>query len=426
MAKLPPIALPTRSIPQVEHEKDEDEFEDSLNLSISEQISEEIESHSAEDSIEKPKEQVDLERKRRLFNLAADDADNPTLSRFDENLDLLLSGENIAQHFKSDETNEDDDGDGRDVNDVVTEASEPRRSENVASNESRGDEKSASGERSVGEANASEKNSSTKSQTISKSHHSNDQRNDEENDVILINDREISIHSLKRQQTENSAEPSAAAQNTFSDVSELLAEEVHSQSKERKPSSGRVSVSSGEQTDASQGSSGEQVLTNGGSDNVEGEETSEDKEKEMKEIVSEAVGSLPIEQKPRPQRTGSFATSDSERPASSGITEVNKSLLQGLAIDRQFQDELNVNLAHMQNKIAELQNIAAGKYALPAGLHLTLDTQSLPAREDLPSGREPTSILTNSTEYRTFQDEYLRVSDAVPSEIDQRTEDSLP
>lgn len=413
MAKLPPIVLPTGSIPQVEHEKEEDEFEDSLNLSISEQISEEIESHSAEDSIEKPKERLDLERKRRLFNLGDNDTD-PALSRFDDNLDLLLSAENIAQHFKLDETNENDGGDGRDVNDVVTDASEPLRSENVASNESRCDEKSASGERSVGEANASEKSSSTKSQTISKSHHSNDQGNDEENDVILINDREISIHSLKRQQTENSADPSGAAQNTFSDVSDLLAEEVQSQSKEGKPSSERIPVSSGEHTEASQGTSGEQVLTNGDSDKVEavsaGEETSEEKEKEMKGIVNEAVGNLPIEQKPRPHRIDSFATSDSERPASSGITEVNKSLLQGLAIDREFQDELNVNLVHMQNKIAELQNIAAGKYTLPSGLHLNLDTQSLPAREDPPSGREPTSILTNSTEYRTFQEEYLRVS----------------
>lgn len=419
MAKLPPINLPSKSIPQVEQYKDDDEFEDSLNQSISEQISEEIESNSAEDSIEKPKQEIDLEKKRRLFGLEAIDIESKTLSRFDENLDLLLSGENIAQHFKLDETNENND-DGRDVNDIVTETSKPQKiSENVASNENQSDEKNMSGDRSVGDSNASKKNSISKSQTISKSHsHSNDDhKTDDENDVILINDQEISIHSLKKQQTENSADATGVtAQNTFSDLSDLLVEEVNSNIKEQKTSTEKEnSIESEKETNrTSEG----QVLTNGDSVTDKNlneflpSESTEDKQNKMKEIVNEAVSNIPIDDKLKSQRLDSFTTSDSDRPASSGITEVNKTLLKGLAIDRQFEDELNINLMHMQNKIAELQNIASGKYTLPMAYQLPLDTQSLPIKDDRdpPSGRESTSILTNSTEYRTFQEEYLRVS----------------
>lgn len=455
MAKLPPIVQSRLASTTNELERDEDEFEDSLNVSISEQISEEIdETNSAEDSIDKSKPQIDVEKRKKLFNLDSDEGNeddddvavetanrSSTYSKFDENLDALLSGENIAQHFrvvddeKSDEKRSEDvdiGADGRTVDEDVNVDSEAmeKQSENISETKivKRNDDNDGDddAEQSVGasEINAKISASNERSRN-SLSVDGNGGR--EENDVILINDHEISIHSLKRQQTQRSTEPSVTNQNTISDVSELLPEEKTQKSSENRSeqNSRRCSV----ERDASENLLSQQKSESkiGESDKSESltekiDEKSDEKVDEMKEIIGEAINKLPLD---RPeiilhsQRLNSATTTAaSERQSSSDVTEINRAII-GLPIDRQLQDELDINLLHLQNRIVELRNITTGKYTLTSSLNLQLDSPSRrdslkdgrdSVRDYPQSGRDSTSITTNSTEYKTFQEEYLRVS----------------
>lgn len=532
MSKLFPIASSSNQNPSKENQNssiiavdaDEDEFEDSLNQSISEHISEEIESNnnvsSVEDSIENPKNfnQLALDKRRKLFDI---DGDNDvghsdfTFGKFNinnDNLDTLLSGEQIAQHFKVD-----------DVNDTIdtrlnrNAAMNLSASSKVESLSSKIDVEQLSDDGAVATGNQSLDNVQSEHK-VSKELEDSDgvevtdvEKEDEQeidenepDDVILINDHEISIHSLKRlqhQQLVSETEPSPIEntnQNTTSDISDLLNEDNVSSSKEHQSSIKSTNISETEITksasekskivnsseltvDEKQSNSvGSNTLRGSGKNAVNSNDVSlqktdpvlsenkskssivvletndqsmnnkiendAEKQSEMKKIVNETVDKLPLDRRPTNlrdellmvemghKRVDSATTdgnaTDSEQRFSSIVTEINTSNvaqdnvfsapIANQLTDPLFQSELNVNLTHMQNKIKELQNISAGKYSINSVLNLPLDIPGPTSSrrnslkdslKDLPqSGRDSTSITTNSTEYKTFQDEYLRVS----------------
>lgn len=499
-------------------DNEEAEFEDSLNLSISEHISEEIESNgnatSAEDSIEKAHKLFNPltdDRKRKLFDIDDDNDDdngngdnqndgvsNTRFDQFDINnadLDTILSGKNIAQHFKIDtnanDTNietsgsvaslgnslsskidvhksisgNDDGGVTRnwsigsvqsavevkhssfDQNEDSAEPSEcgtaqhGRQSEHIDKNQE------------ASEAIENEEIDILEQETASKVEHA-----DELDDVILINDQEISIHTLERLQSqplhsENDRSPAVLTdQNTTSDISDIRNEdnpttptkeegsrEDLSSSKSRSQSHSRSasnllqpskeasssqakeatverSPSLNNQSDPPQSDA---TLSNGNEHNDEGHEASDkqkkdstietisideeitadgvfveseaDKQLQMEEIIVDVVNRLPIKK--------------SAPAIDNGLTAT-------------LETELNINLAHMQNRIKELQCITSGRYNVAAILGISSNStgsrrnslkDGKDSLKDLPqSGRD--SITTNSTEYRTFQEEYLRVS----------------
>lgn len=420
MANKNPIASQSDRNPlsKGNDKQDDDEFEDSLNISISEHISEEIENDdsnitSAEDSIEKSKRDLDLSKRRQLFDIGNDDDDaiqpreGSMFSKFE--IDDDLSGENIAQHFRV--------VDNPPANEPSTEINVSGHSLSLKITEEKSSEVEAALDYSVGDVP-----SAMQMQSIAGEDEMGRDESDgaaaaasgEENDVILINDHEVSIHTLKKQQTQqpsshSASDPNASAnQNTTSDISDLLNENSVSQQKDE------IQVKSVSQSDEDksklEAAKSTVVIENA---SIEPEiETIEEKQQEIKEIISKVVDKLPIDKTLAPVQAATVAhsatTTDSEQPASTAVTEIDYESRN----NRLFERELDANLIHMQEKIRELQNIAAGKYQLDTVLNLPVDFQAGPSSRPQ-SGRESTSITTNSTEYKTFPEEYFQVSSLV-------------
>lgn len=75
-----------------------------------------------------------------------------------------------------------------------------------------------------------------------------------------------------------------------------------------------------------------------------------------------------------------------------------------------FDSVVSLNmLEQMENKVKELQDIVQGKDLCLAALNMQLESFSRrdSLRELPPSGRDSCSLATSSTEYRTYQDEYV-------------------
>lgn len=427
MADSNPIAAQSNQNPSSkdnDDKQDDDEFEDSLNISISEHISEEIENDesnltSAEDSIEQSKRDFVLSKRRQLFDIGDDEegtkqpAAGSAFSKFDIDND---AADNIAQHFIVDDNeppNEPKESPDIEANhhSLSLKITEEKSSEvEAAENDSVGDAQSA------GESNADQVKELNLHESDGAAAVIIAASGDENDDVILINDHEISIHSLKKQQTQRTdshspSDPNVSPvnQNTTSDISDLLNENSASQRKDE------IQVKSVSQSDddpnkpeATTSAAGIESAT------IDAEvETVEEKQREMKEIIHEAVDRLPIDRTFASAPSASAPTTDSEQPVSSAVTEINYE-----SSNRLFESEVDINLLHMQNKIRELQNIAAGKYHLNTVLNLPADGGSSSRRDSLKdfpqSGRESTSITTNSTEYKTFQEEYLQVRSTLP------------
>lgn len=357
-----------------------------------------------------------------------------------------------------------------------------------------------------------------------------DNRKDGENDdVILINDNEISIKSLKNQQTKSSKEetPVQWDQNTTSDISELINENDESSLSVKDIDSGddnnddydeqlnnRSKNESRSNDDARESISRSHTNTNDKSDSDQFNAISDkiviqafiddtidrlplknstdddapdsiehhDRHGQINAIINEAIDNLPIKQcvrisrdslseipeddeemtieileltdhksdvnvafvygeetseKLAPQITNTISSAIQSDKHVSGNTNIETLINKtsgDASSDEAFKandnqndhenlslnNELNINLIHMQNKIKELQDLAAGKYncvpSIPTvfGATTVSDGFSSSRRDSLKdqpqSGRDSMSIATNSTEYRTFQEEYFNLN----------------
>lgn len=470
--------------------RDEDDFEDSLNVSISEHISEEIESNSAvEDSIEKSAPRFDqlvAEKKRKLFDF--DDSDKSDavdsdgvrkFSKFDVGnlLDDSLSGDNIAKHFMADV--ETDTHRNNSVNERIESVSQRTKS----------DELKIAAAVDEGAANPSEttnvsthidemQNTKDKSNLVelvhlSDSHKSNSdsRKSDVKTDVILINDQEISIHSLKELQEQRSrsdiepANTNQTNQNTTSDISDLQIEEntkdqrsiedlsgvsinesstrVDSEAERSKSSSDKVSQPKSEsQTEKNEEdsksdeeikkckpvevdslpelsvieevSAADELSSRQHSKNIE---SAADKKKEMQKIINEAVNKLPLDKENRPPNmfddllsVGSKHLTSSQSTLTDGT--VYNTIARANPSTVNFEDELKSTLIHLQNRIEEMQNsMPSRNLANLFELSMVSSSRRNSLIHEFPqSGRESSSLATNTTEYQPFQDEYFRVS----------------
>lgn len=486
--------------------RDDDDFEDSLNVSISEHISEEIESTSAvDDSIEKSPQHFDqlvADKKRKLFDFNDSDKSDGVdsdgvrkFSKFDvENLlDESLSGDNIAKHFMADvETS------------IQRNSSVNERMANVSQKRTKSDElKIAKVNEGAAVVNPSQSTTTATTATnvathidemqkskdksnlvelvnLSDSHKSGSDSRNSKNDVILINDQEISIHSLKELQEQRSRsdiEPNYTQQtnqNTTSDISDLQNEDnakeqrsiedlsgisinessakVESEEIEAEPSksssspSERVSRSKSEsqsQTEKQEESSisdenikkckpmDEDLLpelsvieevsaTDEQSNRQNIIESVADKKSEMQKIIDETISKLPLDKENRPPNlnddllsAGSkHLTSSQNSTLTEGTVYNTLAKIDSNVVALNFVDELHLNLINLQNKIKELHNINAGRYSASFfDFSMISSSRRNSLIQEFPqSGRESSSITTNSTEYRPFQDEYSRVS----------------
>lgn len=490
MSKLSPIASqsPLKANDSIDEQRmgaghDGDEFEDSLNVSISEHISEEIESNEADDSIDKAAFQIDqkfLEKKRKLFNYDDSDKSDATgsdgirkFTKFDtsdddDKFDELLSGENIAKHF---------------IVESETIASQPSVNERVQSAEKHitnsdntkidaADDGAAANNNKQSETNSmrnrgfDEKAPTKSSSALEKDHNIND--------VILINDHEISITSLKqlqKQRSHSDTDRSAAIQtnqNTTSDISDFLNEDKEPKTNDdismasvnsdsRPTSSKREDDKSEERSEHSSKSKrsredfelhdqDEQMdiaesiqkcrpvsiespvelsvivevsAAEEMSSNRNLVESNSDKRNEIRKILNDAIDMLPLEKENRPPnlRDELLSVDSKYLNSSQNSTTTDGTVYNAFAkpiipfdLDSNIESELNLNLIHMQNKIKELQNLSTGKYsALDLPISGRRDSLKDSLKDYSQSGRESTSITTNSTEYRPFQDEYFRV-----------------
>lgn len=478
-------------------QRDDDDFEDSLNVSISEHISEEIES-GVEDSIEKSAPLFDksaAEKKRKLFDFGDSDKSEAVdsdgvrqFTKFDvaNLLDESLSGDNIAKHFLV----ETETGTQRSsVNEPIASVSQRTKNDNSKIddvNEGAASSSKTNVETSSRDADEMQKtkgnSNSDELMHVGDSHKSSGEGNrnsDERHDVILINDHEISIHSLKelqRQRSRSDIEPkeSNQTQNTTSDISDLQNEdnakeqrsiedlsgisinessskvESHSAVEERsKSSTEKVSRT---ETDGKLEKS-EEIADNGetiqkctpmedtheslpelsvieevsAADELSSRrnliESLSDKKIEMKKIIEETVSKLPLDKENRPPNLNddllSVGSKQLTSSQSSNITDgtvYNNFAKSHLNMsEANFDDELNLNLIHMENKIKELRNMNVGKYSATffdiSMLSASRRSSLKDSIRDFPqSGRESNSINTNSTEYQPFQDEYFRVN----------------
>ncbi|XP_031624937.1 pericentrin isoform X2 [Contarinia nasturtii] len=426
----------------------DDDFEDSLNISISEHISEEIESNSvADDSIEKTSQQFDqlvAEKKRRLFDFEDNDKSDIVgadgmrkFSKFDvaDLLDESLSGDNIAKHFIADVTKRNS-------------VKEP------VSNQTKCDAfKKASHSLSKVQTSKDLVNRDSHSASASGSG-----KSVVKSDVILINDHEISLDSLLEQQRHRSqSDANSANQNTTSDISDLQIEDIIREQRSIEDLSGiSVNESSNKlelEAERSKSSSDKMAQSDRNDESTKTDEeevkkckpledheslpelsvieevsaaeelssnhneNAANKKIEIRKIIDETVNRLPLDKENRPPNLNDDLLSvDSKQMTSSQNSTLTDGTVYNVfakmetnPTDAKFQDELNLNLLHMQNKIKELQNIHAGKYSVG---YFDLPLLSSSRRDSLKeSGRDSTSLTTNSTEYRPFQDEYFRLTD---------------
>lgn len=478
--------------------KSEDDFEDSLNVSISEHISEEIESNNnssaVDDSIERPPMQLTQSlavKKRQLFDFddsdRSDTNDGDGIRMFSKfNLEESLSGENIAKHFTTDSA------------EMVAATAIPSHSgvnEPIAS-QSISQRTIKSDELKIANANDGAVNTtpaaataatpfaeatSSSSKTIddmqkskdssnlievaqqSDSHKSvGDDRANGKNDVILINDHEISIHSLMELQRQRSR-TDIANQNTTSDISDLQAEDNAKEQRSiddlsMNESSEKVESGAADESDRSKSekvsdpksdSQSEKNEMNDSDENIKKcqridddsslheqlsvieevsaadeqsnhqlAESNSDKKNEMRKIIDDAVNKLPLDKENRPPPTADEALSIGSRQlgSSQNSTTTDGTVYTAFGkpsevpppiLPSHFGDDFNLNL----NKIKEIQN-SIGKSS--AGNYFEYPLLSSSRRDSLKdfaqSGRESSSITTNSTEYQGFQDEFTRVS----------------
>lgn len=479
--------------------KSEDDFEDSLNVSISEHISEEIDSNAissaVEDSIEKPAQHFNefmTEKKRKLFDFddsdRSDAIDNDGIrmfSKFDPiHLDDSLTGDNIAKHFVVEQL---------ETSTHRSSVNEPVASCSIAQPRTKCDELKIA-DVNEGAANPSTTNVSTTSKPIDEmqqskdsSHldeltHQNDSNKsvsaDDEKcdvgklDVILINDHEISIHSLKELQRQRSRSDIAnqTNQNTTSDISDLqneenakdqrsiddlsineISEKVDSRSVEVEVDRSKSTSDKTSNPKSEDQSEDQQEESSNSDDNVKKckpmdedslpelsvieevsateeqsnhhnlVESSAEKKSEIRNIIDETVNKLPLDKENRPIIDDLLSFGSKQLTSSQNSTTTDGTVYTAFAkptdsnvILANFEDELNLNLMHMQNKIKELHNINVGKYTasffdFPLVSSSRRDSLRDSLKDFPQSGRESTSITTNSTEYRPFQDEYNRV-----------------
>lgn len=482
--------------------KSEDDFEDSLNVSISEHISEEIESNNnssaVDDSIEKPALRFDqsmTEKKRKLFDFddsdRSDAIDNEGIrmfSKFDAiHLDESLAGDNIAKHFlvEKPETST-----HRSVNEPVD-----NRTTNITQHRTKCDELKIDDVKDDGAVKPSTTNVSTTSTSNvidemqqskdssnltdlthqSDSHKSvNNNKSNEKCDVILINDQEISIHSLKEnlQRQRSRSDIIKSNQNTTSDFSDLQNEENAkdqrsidelsindvSERVESHSDDGEIEVDRSKSTSDKISNSKSDTVSETNNENsdenikkckpIEEEnslpelsiieevsadqehssshqhpvECNFDKKNEVRKIIDDAVNKLPLDKENRLPIDELVSIGSKHLTSSQNSTTTDATVYTAFAkpyephtIPSNFLEECNINLIHMENKIQELHNMNAGKYSASFfDYPLISSSRRDSLRESLKdfpqSGRDSYSINTTSTEYRPFQTEYHLVS----------------
>lgn len=505
------MARPKSSINMNASKETDDIEEDSLNLSISEHISEEIESNNnlsiddslADDNNERTFDKLLItDKKRKLFDIDSDEeggnGDASTVastdgghqsSRFsnfeinNDNLDTLLSGDNIAQHFKAD-LDFNDQQENRNVpksdDEIETqnESKESKNSFNPKLDEKNMNDGAISATAKILKNDSNSKSDEHETSKIDENvnervHDVNSSKQSElQDDVILINDHEISITSLKNLQSQ------PIEQNTASDISEILNEDnVLSMKGNSESGSGNLSENRSKLEDDSNMSghnksdisSGQKELSKSGSQSAkvvsrnqsvsENEELSFNqggdnllsKKSEMREIINEAIDKMPIDSNTnKPEVSPNTLSTESRKEVGHTSTDepINRTLSDNecnsqsnqVAIGQQieipsseiidpqmkvvsdsgavtktqfdpiFEKELHINLAHIQSKIQELHELTAGKQNLTV-LNFPLESDSRrDSLKDLPqSGRESSSIITNCTEYKTFQEDYFKV-----------------
>lgn len=502
--------------------KSEDDFEDSLNVSISEHISEEIGSNNnssaVDDSIERPPmifNQSIAEKKRQLFDFDDSDrsdardggGDGDGIRMFSNfNLEESLSGGNIAKHFATETAETATAGTSTAA---ITQSdgsvNEPVASQNISQRTIKSDELKIA-DANEGAANVATATSmaamtttatpiheaTTSSKTIDEMQKSKDSSNlieltqqssasdsrksvsddktNGKNDVILINDREISIHSLMELQRQPSR-TDIANQNTTSDISDLQAEDnakeqrsiddisTNESSEKVESHSATIgdvemerskSVSDKVQSDPKSDSHSEkhETSTNASEENIqkcrpieEDEasmpeplsvieevsvadehsshhqliESNSDKKIEMRKIIDETVSKLPLDKENRPPGDDMLSIGSKYLGSSQNSTTTDGTVYTAFGkssevppiLPTNFGDDFNLNL--IKNK--ELQNVA-GKGSTTSYFDFPLISSS--RRDSLKdfaqSGRESSSITTNSTEYQAFQEEFTRVS----------------
>lgn len=501
--------------------KSEDDFEDSLNVSISEHISEEIESNNnssaVDDSIERPPllfNQSMAAKKRQLFDFDDSDrsdtrdGDGRMFSKF--NLEESLSGENIAKHFTTETAETAVTATTSTAAVTQSSVNEPVASQNISQRTIKSDElkiddvnegaantAAAAATTTVAAMTTSATpiaDATTSSKTIdemqkskdssnlieltqpsSDSHKSvSDDKTNGKNDVILINDREISIHSLMELQRQPSRTDIAnqCNQNTTSDISDLQAEDnakeqrsiddiSMNESSEKVESpiatgdgdgDGEVdrskSVSDKVSDPKSENQSEKNETSTNSDENIQKchpieedsslpeqllsvieevsaadeqsshhqlVESNSDKKNEMRKIIDDMVNKLPLDKENRPPGDDVLSIDSKYLGSSQNSTTTDGTVYTAFGKSTEvppilpvnFGDDFNLGL----NKNPEFQNVA-GKSSTASYFDFPLISSS--RRDSLKdfaqSGRESSSITTNSTEYQAFQEEFTRVS----------------
>lgn len=448
----------------------EDEYEDSLNVSISEHISEDIESNNnisnaTDDSIEKPYHQFDrsvVDKKRQLF--AFDDSDksdavgnerSPTFTRF--RIDEDLSGDNIARHFLAESSHSEhvrttEGGkSGEKSGEKSSQTNSPKSS--LKSNENSG--------KTAGPSTSPKECEKPKDLSGGR-HQGGDCKLSHNKDVILINDHEISIDSLKQQQQQQKRKSDSDQANTTSDISDLMNEENAKESKSMEDVAassahepGHSDNSAKSESDHSQSDSDkidddneqedDNEQTNEYDDIVQkcrpmetdsiaelsvidevsrddessGKqrivESNSDKQNVMRQIIDDTVQRLPIDKENRaPNLRDELTSIESKYLASSqNSTTTDGTVYNAFGksdVNISMSNELNHYLTNIESKIKELHSVDLARLLGNDASNSRRDSLK-DSLKDLPqSSREAISITTTSTEYRPFQDEYFRVS----------------
>lgn len=237
MAHLPPLSSSTGTAP-AKPNTDDDIDEDSLAESISEHIEIESGDEDGASSNSKAINAINQNKRRQLFGIDDEDI-APRFGFHNDNLDNLLSGDNIAQHFKVDDINANDESDADEEEDAHDDKENTDEGgENVAVDTHQRSDISIGSKNSsnpkldekvtVGGAESLRTDSIRRAEAGGSSadggeDHSQKGAELQDDDVILINDNEISIKSLKNQQT-GEISATQSNQNTTSDVSDLVNE----------------------------------------------------------------------------------------------------------------------------------------------------------------------------------------------------------